>query len=186
MATRLSRPVFTRSTAPSRSQRHTLATAHTTRRRASAWLCLEGVVCSGSGRRLAVQRTFVHVAEADESICSSHKHRDAMRSDCPRLSPTDAWQISLKRGIGPASSLICSRHVATISFATSSTSSLLYVHANLLQHASKAPSQPRRHVPFRACDGGWLWVAGRSPLAITLVRVGHLVLQHRRDDLLGG
>ena len=52
----------------------------------------------GSSAGLA-RRTFVHVAEADESICSSHKHRDAIRSDCPRLSPTDAWQISLKRGI---------------------------------------------------------------------------------------
>lgn len=106
----------------------------------------------GSSAGLA-RRTFVHVAEADESICSSHKHRDAIRSDCPRLSPTDAWQISLKRGIGPASSLICSRHVATISFATSSTSSLLYVHANLLRRAREVPREPRRLARARAHFG---------------------------------
>ena len=129
-----------------------------TRRGAVASACVcEQVVCRGEGRGARGEgrgarrrRTFVHVAEADESICSSHKHREAIRSDCPRLSPTEAWQISLKRGIGPASSLICSRHVATISFATSSTSSLLYVHANLLRHAREEPGQPRRHARARA------------------------------------
>ena len=55
MATRLSRPVPTRSKAPSRSQRHTLATAHGTRR--------EDVH----------ERERATAAEGVEEACADHK-----------------------------------------------------------------------------------------------------------------
>ena len=62
---------------------------------------LGSVTSEGVGLARRGARTFVQVEVAQLSISTSHKHREAMRRDCPLFSPTDAWQISLKRGIPP-------------------------------------------------------------------------------------